>query len=265
VALVVHLLILWASIALGLAAAWLLGKWTKNADPGGFGPALSFIASSFGLLLGLLVVFAANHYSSTRTSAETEASTFVAMFDTVAGLPSPTRENVQHEIVCYMRSIATDDWGAQEREESHEAPATRASGDRLRAALRTLPPTSNRATSIYGRAEAQITDAGKAREELLFKARPTIPTILWVVVFVGAALLTFLIASELSAEGATRLAALGAVIVMLSFVIGVLVSLDRPFSPVARVEPTALNRGLTLLTSAPGSKAILRPCAPAQR
>ena len=42
------------------------------------------------LLLGLLVVFAAGHYSDVRREAQREASSLVALWDTVAVYPNQT-------------------------------------------------------------------------------------------------------------------------------------------------------------------------------
>ena len=277
VALAVHLLILWAAITVGLAMAWLLARRTSNAAEGKFGPALGFIGSSFGLLLGLLVVFAANHYSTTRTAAETEATAFVAMFNDVAGLPSPTRERVQHDIVCYMRSIVTDDWVQQEQRASHQDEEARAHGDALSVAARAGWPASSQSESIRGRVATKLTEADQARQSLLFLAQPTIPTIIWIVVFVGVAVLMFLVGSELRIHGLARFAALGSLTIMLSFAIGVLVSLDHPFSQMARIQPAALNRALELLSDPPttgtssarATNRVMAPCrvlsAPDQR
>ena len=69
---------------------------------------------AYGLLLGLLVVFAVGHYSDSRNQAEAESTSLVALYDALGVYPPETRQTVRHNIVCYMRSIVSDDWPSME-------------------------------------------------------------------------------------------------------------------------------------------------------
>jgi hypothetical protein len=244
-----------------MVGAWLHGKLRKEPKSGDLGPALGFIGSSFGLLLGLLVVFGANHYTSARSEAEDEATAVVAMFDEVGVFPPATREHAEHSIVCYIRSVIEDDWKAMERGQGTDAIETRRAGGRVLRAIHTLPLSPERFESAASQATTEMIDARRSRQQLLFLSRPAIPTVLWVVIFVGAAVLVFLITGDLVARPETKVAGLVAVAVMLTVVIGVLVSLDRPFSPLARIDPTAMQRALELLGTDQQGEPFLRPCS----
>jgi hypothetical protein len=244
-----YVLILWGVIALGWFGAWWLEKRRPQPRTGEFTDAAVFLGVTFGLLLGLLQVFVTNHYSDVRSRAETEATTLVALFDdlNVFQTQSPT---ARQDVVCYMQSIVDQDWKAQERGRVTEAPDTAARGDRLRNLKITLPVDSLREQGAYTRVTQEISDAGAARQELLSLASPQIPTVLWVLVYVSALVMMFLIVGEYrSRPRIIRQAVVASVFVLLTFEIGSLVTLDRPFSPVARIGPDAMSRAVTLVKS----------------
>jgi uncharacterized membrane protein len=261
VAVLTHLLILWAVLAAALIAARTHRRARSAEKSGEFGAALGFIATSFGLLLGLLVVFATNHYTSTRTEAQTEATAAVALFGDLAAFPTDVRERTRHDVVCYMRAVIGNNWTAMERGDSNEPLATRRIQDRMFAAINGLALDDPRQSAAASRAAGKVTEVGSSRQRLLFLARPSIPVVLWVLIYVGAGVLVFLIASDLVARRETAIAGLAAIVLMLSVVIAVLTSLDRPFSPLARVGPTAMERGLVLLSNDRAGAPWLRPCA----
>jgi Protein of unknown function (DUF4239) len=266
VTLLKYLLILWAILALGWLAAWWVGKRRGKPESGDFTDALMFVGFSFGLLLSLLQVFVTNHYTDARTQAETEATTLAAMYDDLGLYPPPVRTAAQHEVVCYMRSVVDRDWKVQERSGAEEEPDTVVRGDRLRRLRATLPLASPRAQSAYGRITQEVGDAGSARQQLLYLARSQIPPVLWALVFVSAGIVMFLIVSEFRARRSViRHAVLVAVLVLLTFEIGSLATLDHPFGPVARIDPGSLTRALTLLEAGRSGDPALADCGPPLR
>jgi len=259
---IVRLLIVWGVIAAAIALAVLVHGRRRNDDDElpDYRVVLGFVGSAYGMLLGLLVVFAVGHNSDARHQAESEATSLVALYDTLAVYPRDTRETVRHDLVCYMRSIVADDWPSMERGNTTEAPRTLAFGNRVRSDLRTLPLTDERASSAYGKANGHITDADKARQELLFFTGPAIPTALWVVIYVGVFLLVFLIAIHYTDNPRGRVIALGSVSVLLTVVVAVLAMLDQPFGVGARVKPDEMRQAIALLSVGEKSP-VLRPCS----
>jgi NADH:ubiquinone oxidoreductase subunit 6 (subunit J) len=262
---IVHVLIAWGAIAAAIALAMLVhttrnrnGELSEDDLPD-YSVVLGFVASAYGLLLGLLVVFSVGHHSDARHQAEGEAASLVSLNDTLAVYPREVRVGVRHDLVCYMRSIVADDWPSMERGNSTEAPRTLAFGDRIRADTRRLRAANDRQSSAYGRAATQITDATQARQQLLFFTKPSVPTALWVVVYVGAFLLVFLIAIHYTDHPRGRILALGCVTVLVTVVVSVLAVLDRPFGVGARVQPDEMRQALTLL-SVGADPPVLRPC-----
>ena len=84
---IIRVLILWGAIALAVALSVVAHRRRKGDDPPNYQVVLGFVGAAYGLLLGLLVVFAVGHYSDTRREAQREASSLVALWDTVDVYP----------------------------------------------------------------------------------------------------------------------------------------------------------------------------------
>ncbi len=258
---IVHVLILWGVLAAAGALAVLAHRRRRSEEALDLGSALSFVGASYGLLLGLLVVFAVGHYNEVRSEAQREASTLVSLYDTVGVYPKATRDHVRHEVVCYMRSIADKEWPLMEQGSEFEASRTLGYGDQLRIELQNLPTDGSAQGSSYGRANSLIEQAGQSRERLLFLTAPEVPTALWVVIYVGAFLVFLLLALFYEARPAGRIWALGSAIVLMTVVIGTLTMLDQPFGFGVRVQPDQMRHAIQLILADVTNPAIRAACA----
>jgi hypothetical protein len=257
---IVHVLILWGVIAAAVALAVVVHRRGARDEAPEYQSALTFVGAAYGLLLGLLVVFAVGHFSDVRHESQQEASSLVALEDTVRVYPPETSDRVRRDVVCYMRSIVDDDWPSMERGNHLEARRTLAFGDRVRADVRNLPSGDPMQGSAYGRANTLITDAGQSRQRLLFFTEPEIPIALWIVIYVGAFLVILLLTAHYATRPAGRIAALGSVAVLMTVVVGVLGMLDQPFGIGARVHPDQMRQAVDLVLTGEKNPAILRPC-----
>ena len=261
---VVHVLILLGLVVLALAVAFVAERRRrKGGEKPEYQVALGFVGAAYGLLLGLLVAFGASHYSDVRHQAQDEASSFVALWDTVAVDPPQIRNPMRHDVLCYMRSIRDNDWPSMERGIRLQSPRAGHFGDRLRATIHRLPQDNKLEQSAYGRAESIMTDADKARQQLLFFTESEVPTVLWVVIYVGAFLLFLLIALHYAGRPAGRFVALGSVVTLLTVVVAVLSMLDQPYRAGARVHPSELRHAIDLVNPHRATTGIYAPCSTA--
>jgi hypothetical protein len=246
-AILIYVLILSGIIAL----AWLVAWWLRRrgaATSGEFSNIVLFVGFLFGFLLTTLQVFATNHYSDARSQAQSEPTSLVAMYDDLGVFPPQVSATGRRAVICYMWSVAEGDWKAQEREDTHEAPDTVMWGDHLRNLRDTLPQNSPATQAGSRQVSADLGDAGKARQQLLFLAQPQIPVILWAIVFVSGGLLIFLLVSDShSQRKIIRRIVLAAVTVLVTVEVASLAVLDRPFSPIARIQPSAMTGAIGLL------------------
>ncbi len=239
----VYVLILWGIIAL----AWLVAWWLKRrgaAMSGQFTNIVLFVGFLFGFLLTTLQVFATNHYSDARSQAQSEPTSLVTMYDDLGVLPPQVRATGHRVIICYMWSVAERDWKAQERGDTQESPDTVVWGDRLRN-FRNKLPQDLPATQVVS---TDLSNADNARQQLLFLAQPQIPTILWAIVFVSGGILIFLqVGDSQSQRKIIRRTVLAAVTVLMTVEVASLAVLDHPFSPIARIQPSAMTDAIALL------------------
>ena len=239
----IYVLILWAVLAL----AWLVAWWLKRrgaAMSGQFTNIVLFVGFLFGFLLTTLQGFATTHYSDARSQAQAEPTSLVTMYNDLGVFPSHVRTTGHRVIICYMWSVAERDWKAQERGDTQESPDTVMWGDRLRN-FRNALPQSSPATQAVG---TDLSNADNARQQLLFLAQPQIAPVLWAIVFISGGLLIFLqVGDSQSQRKIIRRTILTAVIVLMTVEVGSLVVLDRPFSPIARIQPSAMIDAIALI------------------
>ena len=256
ITILIYVLILWGTIALAWLVAWLL-KRRGVALAGQFTNIVLFIGFLFGFLLTTLQVFATGHYSDTRSEAQSEPTSLVTMYDDLGVFPAQARSTGHRAIICYMRSVAEGDWKAQERGDTQESPETIMWGDRLRNFRNKLPQTLP-ATQVVS---TDLSNADNARQQLLFLAQPQIPAILWVIVFVSGGLLIFLqVGDSQSQRKIIRRTILAAVTVLMTLEVASLVVLDHPFSPVARIQPSAMTEAIGLLEAGRTGLPSARDC-----
>jgi len=261
---IVHLLIVWGTTVVAIALAVFIVRrrsLDEDEDPPDYRVVLGFVASAYGLLLGLLVVFAVGHYNDTRAKAEDEATSLVALSGAVAVWPHGTRAPYRHDLLCYMNSVVVNEWPSMEDGNASESPETRAWGDHLAAVTRELPLDTDQERAAYGRAAGFLTDSGKARQQLLFFTEPRIPTALWVVIYVGVFLMVLLISLIYTDNPKGRVTALGCLILLLSVVVSVLSMLDKPFGPGARVPPNEMRQAIALLAAGHKSVDLQQACS----
>jgi hypothetical protein len=242
-AILIYVLILWGVIAL----AWLVSWWLKRRGAetsGQFTNNVLFVGFLFGFLITTLQVFATNHYSDTRSEAQAEPTSLVTMYDDLGTFPAHLQTTGHRLIVCYMWSVAEGDWKVQERGGTLESPQALLWGDRLRNFRDKLPPDAPATQTV----SADLSNADNARQQLLFLAQPQVPAILWATVFVSAGLLLFFqISDSQSQRKIIKRTVLAALVVLLTAEVASLAVLDRPFSPIARIQPTAMVDAIRLI------------------
>lgn len=257
---IVHVLVLWGVFGAAAALALLLHRRRATDEPPEYPPALTFVGASYGLLLGLLVVFAVGHFTDVQNESQREASSLVSLYDTTGVYPPQTRDHIRHDLVCYMRSIVNDEWPSMARGSDLEVGRTLGFGDQLRADLRKLPDSNPEQGSAYGHASTLITDASASRQRLLFFTAPRIPVALWVVIYVGAFVVFLLLVGHYATRPVGRISALATVALLMTVVVAVLAMLDQPYGLGVQVEPNQMRQAINLALVGEKNPVILQAC-----
>src|SRR4051794_841098 len=80
------------------------------------------LATGFAVLAGFVVFLAFESYDTARSGAEAEARVVAHQFETVQLLPSPGRERLSGELVCYARDVVHHEWPAMADGTMDDAP-----------------------------------------------------------------------------------------------------------------------------------------------
>ena len=72
------------------------------------------LAGGFAIFAGFVIFLAFTSYDQSRSGAEAEALTVVQQFETAQFLPDPVRGQLAGELVCYARSVVSQEWSAME-------------------------------------------------------------------------------------------------------------------------------------------------------
>jgi hypothetical protein len=248
----VALLIVVVSAALAITAILLVrrrapdGSYFHDGDraAGVFG----VLATGFAVLLGLVVVLAFTSYDNSRTAAETEALTLAQQYEVAHLLPAAAGRQLAAELICYGRSVVDQEWPRME--DGTQTDAMNPWGVALFRTLRQVEPRTAAEQAAYSKWLDQRLDREAARAARIHGSAGVIPTPLWLVLFVIAAMivafmLLFADSGEPAFVQATLIGTVVAVMVATLLVIGFL---NNPYRPgLGSLKPTAMQRTLQIL------------------
>ena len=214
------------------------------------------LATGFALLAGFVVFLAFETYDTARAGAEAEARIVAHQFETVQFLPSPARERLSGELLCYARSVVHQEWPQMRSGTLGEGPNLW--GKALLGTLRATEPRSASAQAAFSKYLDERSDREDARADRTHGAEGVIPTPLWLVLFVSAViLLGYMLFFADSGEGpAVQAMMMGGVAVMVTSLLLLLWFFDNPYAGSGGLRPAAMEETLSFLqteTSTVGS------------
>jgi hypothetical protein len=255
VSLFLSVLILVAAVALAITAMLLVrrrapeGSYFADGDraSGVFG----VLATGFAIFAGFVVFLAFTSYDQSRAGAEAEALTLIQQFETAQFLPPGPREDLAGELVCYGRSVVHQEWPLMEEGRSGDTINPWAAA--LFRTLRQTRPTTATEQSAYDKWLDQTSDREEARRDRIHGAAGIIPTSIWLVLFLSAALvfafmLFFADSSERARSQAMLIGSATGVVVATLLAI---TALDNPYRPgLGNIRPVAMDRSLLIIDEA---------------
>jgi hypothetical protein len=252
VRLVVAILIVLVVTAIAIAAMLFVrrgapdGSYFNDGDraAGVFG----VLATGFAVLLGFVVFLSFTSYDSARTGAEAEALVVTQQLETAQFFAEPAATELTGELVCYARSVAGVQWDRMENGTLGDQINPWAA-DMFRT-VRTVEPETAAEQSAYDRWLDQTSTREEARIARIHGAVGVIPSPLWIVLFVTAALIfVFVLFFADSGERAVVQGLLmGTVVSALAMMMLLLYALDNPFHPgIGGLRPVAMERALDII------------------
>jgi Protein of unknown function (DUF4239) len=252
VSLVWGIVILVAAVAVAVGALLLVrrsapeGSYFSDGDraSGVFG----VLATGFAIFAGFVVFLAFTSYDQSRSGAEQEALTVVQQYESAQFLPASVRSQLGGELVCYGRYVVHEEWPAMEAGNAGDTinPWSFA----LFRTLQPLEPTTAAQEAAYGKWLDQTSDREEARRDRVHGGSGIIPTSVWIVLFlVAAVVFAYMLFFADSGERAISQAMLiGSATTVLVVTLLAIHALDNPYgAAVGSIEPVAMERSLAIL------------------
>jgi hypothetical protein len=222
-------------------------KLVKNNEIAGF--KFATVGVIYAVLLAFAVIAVWDKFSEAQTSVANEAGATAALFRYSEG-PEPEASALRKAISSYLRAAIEKDWPAMAVEtDSHEATEAL---DHLYAAAMALNRSAPRDTADMSEVFQQIDNVTAARRIRLHLATGLVPTVIWMVLFLGAGLtvgFTLFFGSE---NPIAQVSMTGILSVLVTTGLVVIISIDHPFAGSVHIYPDALEAVLTELGNSPG-------------
>ncbi len=245
------------STGLGIGAGILLLKYLSRYelpdDPEGqshgfITDALAYVSGVLGIMLGLLLFFSVQVFEDASASAKSEALSLVDVFETADYFPTTPADQVRRDTICLMRSVATDSWVAAEAGDLTGDENTAAWATAVRAGIQALPSEGNAEAEAQKSAMDSFQQAQSARQSRILSSVWKLPTIVWVVLDLGAFVFAGLVVLSLPGRRRTALVLISACLVFTMGVVGALSMFATPFTRLGvSVQPTAIEGALVRL------------------
>ena len=223
------------------------------------------LATGFAILSGFVVFLAFESYDTSRSGADAEARIVAHQFETVQFLPSPARERMAGELVCYARSVVHEEWPRMMS--GNLAAGPNRWGVALFETLRATEPRSQSAQAAFSKYLDERSDREDARADRVHGAEGVIPAPLWVVLFLSAGILVvfMLFFADSGERVIVQATMMGGVAVLVSSLLLLLWFLDHPYHGGAgTLRPVAMESTLELLPhEAKIVGRVQAPCDPA--
>jgi hypothetical protein len=206
------------------------------------------LATGFAILLGLIVVLAFTSYDDSRTGGETEALTLGQQFEVAQLLPPGPGRRLAGQLICYGRSVVGQEWPRMQA--GTQGDTVNPWGAALFTTLQGVEPRTPSEQAAYPKWLDLRLDRETARNTRIHGADGVIPTPLWIVLYVIAALiLGFMMFFADSGERAiVQASEVGTVVVVMVSTLLVIRFLDHPYQPgVGGLKPVAMERTLRIL------------------
>jgi Protein of unknown function (DUF4239) len=218
------------------------------------------LAGGFAIFAGFIIFLAFTSYDQSRSGAETEALTVVQQLEIAELLPPATAHRLSGGLVCYARYVVDHEWPQMDAGKGGDTinPWTVA----LFRSLRVANPTTAGEQAAYSKWLDQTSDREQARSDRLHGAEGIIPTSIWIVLFlVAAVVFVYMLFFADSGEGAVSQAMLmGSATTVIVLTLMAINALDDPYgSAVGQIKPVAMERSLRILDT---ERAIVHERAP---
>lgn len=217
-----------------------LQRLRANNDVAGF--KFATVGVIYAVLLAFAVIVVWEQLTEAENDVAREAGSTTNLYRLVAGIEGEPGPTLLKLTTRYVETAIGEDWPAMERGGS-SAAATQAL-NALYAAVLAYHPADRREQALMSEMLRELSEVTEARRARLVKASGVVPTVIWVVLLVGAVLtvgFTYFFGTR--NLGAQMLMTAALTLLICSGLL-VIVAVDHPFSGAVRTNPDALVKVL---------------------
>ncbi len=214
----------------------------RTADPSSVGDFVSQYLSAlglfFGLMLGLVAVASYENFADAETAVSVEANQIAMLYRTVSTYPEPYRQLLQGEVFDYVDYVVEDAWPEYRRGKIPLDGPSRVSA--IQARLFAFQPVRANEQLVHAEALRQFSGFAEATRNRLEFVNTGLPSMLWQIVVIGAAMtlaLFWFITHELLW---VRLTASGVLAVFVGLMMFFIAAMDHPLRGAYSIAPDAL-------------------------
>jgi hypothetical protein len=201
---------------------------------------------AYSLILSLTAVGAWSEYQAATEKVSREVATLEVLQRRALLYPEPVRTEIDTLLRAYAQSVADEEW-AEQRLGRHPS-AAKHHFTRLSLLLGDFEPQNLPDEMVHTETLRELTTASEARRARIHATAASLPTVVWMVVLIGAALaLTGSTLFVTVDDAVVHLTLVGIMAAFVGLVVFVTVALDHPFQ--GAVTPS--EQGFRLIAERP--------------
>ena len=203
----------------------------------------------FGILLALVAVSVYENFAYARQTAIQEASQVGALYRATVGLPEQTGEPLRTALDDYMHAVVELDWPQQQRGVLPEASDGQV--DEIDGLLRRIEAEPGSEQAVLSQVLSTFDEFIESRRERIDATALALPSLLWLVIWVGAAVNVVLLGFIDVRSRRLHLIMVGLLSLFIGLVIFVTADMDHPYAGAISVDSGAYERVLEQVVDAP--------------
>jgi hypothetical protein len=214
-----------------------LDRLRVNNEVAGF--KFATVGVLYAVLLAFAVIVVWEKFAEAERTVAKEAGAVATLYRLSGGLDAEPGKAFRDNLTAYVKAAINEDWPAMEQ--GRDSAHVREALDHIYATILALRPADQRGGAVLSEALRQLDLVTQARRDRLVTAAGTVPGVLWLVLFGGAALtisFTFFFGTQNLVVQTLMTGMLSLLIFAGLFVI---VAIDHPFAGSVKVQPEALH------------------------
>jgi hypothetical protein len=230
------------------------------------GKAFDFMGTAFAVLLAFVVIQAYDSYNEAKSGAEEEAEALLQLSRTVEVFSPEENERLEGVLVCYGRAVIHHGWPMMQKDEEG-SPVVNDWGSRFREEVVRVKLHSFVQRASFRQLLQEQDSRIEGRRTRLAEAVRTVPSPMWFVLLLGAALTIGWVIVGASRRGTflVQAAVVASVAAMVTSALLLVWFLDHPFEGVSgSIKPIEMEHTLETIEHEEEGQGVevTPPCTP---